>query len=103
MPVTFPTLDPDSGELIQVDYFTIGEVADMFHVSHSTVRRRIKSGEWSFFSPIPGAYFMSPAHVAEVVRRNTHPAEDPPPAIDGTPPPARLGTPMEDKDLEGLT
>lgn len=101
MPVPFPTLDPDTGTLVPTDYYTVGEVADLLHVSHSTVRRRIKAGDWSFFSPMTGAYFFSPAHVAEVMERQTHHAPELS-ECDATPPPPKLGTPLTDTDLEGI-
>lgn len=97
MPVSFPTRDPETGALVPTDYYPLGEVAELMHVSVTTVRRRIKEGEWSYFSPVPGSYYMSAAHVAEVIERNTHPARRP-----DTPEPPRLGLPVAPHDLEPI-
>jgi hypothetical protein len=105
MPTPFPELDPETGQLTTVDYYSVGEVAELFHQSHSTVRRRIKSGEWPYFEPVHGTYYLSPVHVAEVVRKLTHDAAEPCPEVDddaaGDGPP-RLGIPLSDTDLEGV-
>jgi len=102
MPTPFPELDPDSGTLVQVDYYAVGEVADMFHMSHSTVRRRIRAGEWPSFEPVNGTYYLSAHHVAEVVQLLTHAARPPVLAGDDDDPPPRLGIPLADTDLEGV-
>lgn len=98
MPVPFPTLNPDTGRLESMDYYTVGEVAELLHVSHSTVRRFILAGEWPHLT-IAHAHYMSAAHVAEVVAMNTHEAG---PAIPEPEGPPKLGTPLADRDLEGI-
>jgi len=98
MPVPFPTLDPETGELTQVDYFTLGEVAALLHVSHTTVRRRILADEWPHLT-IAQTHYMSAAHIAQVVDMHT---VEPAPAVPEDPRPPRLGTPLTDTDLEGL-
>lgn len=100
MPETFPTVDPDTGELVPVSYYSIEDISELLHMSESTIRRRIKSGEWDwYFEPLPGVYYMSPPMLAYVVESMTH--APPPPELDG-PPPRRLGTPLSDTDLEGM-
>jgi len=98
MPVSFPTLNPDTGELVPTDYYTVGEVAAMLHVSHSTVRRRILDREWPHLT-IAQAHYMSAEHVARVVAMHTVEPEPELPPNDGRP---KLGTPLTDKDLEGI-
>lgn len=102
MPVAYPSKDPETGELTEVDYFTVGEVAEMFHVSQATVRRRIKAGEWVVFEPVAGAYYMSPDHVAAVVESMTHTVGPPPPDVPEGGKPPRLGVPVDPTDLEGI-
>lgn len=98
MPVPFPTLDPETGELVPTDYYTVGEVAELFHVSHSTVRRMILDGKWPHLT-IAHSHYMSAAHVAEVVAMNTH---EPGPAVPELDRPPKLGIPLSDRDLEGI-
>lgn len=98
MPVDFPTLDPETGDLVPTPYYTVGEVAELLHVSHWTVRERIRRGEWPHLA-IASGHYLSAAMVAEVVESCTVPAR---PQVDDTPPPPRLGTPMTDQDLEGI-
>src|SRR5262245_2019923 len=98
VPVQFPTLDPATGELVPTDYYTVGEVAALLHVSHSTVRRRILAGEWPHLTIAQG-HFLSAEHIAAVVAMHTH---EPGPAVppgNGVP---KLGTPLSDTDLEGI-
>lgn len=102
MPTPFPTLDPESGTLVPVDYYSVGEVAEMFHMSQATVRRRIKAGEFTVFQPVPGAYYMTAEHVAEVVAARTGKVAPPPPDVPEGGPPPRLGIPVHDADLEGI-
>lgn len=99
MPVPFPTLDPATGELVTRDYFTIEEVAELLHMSPSTVRRRILDHAWPSLS-IAQSHYMSAEHVAAVVAMHT---VDPAPAVREDPAPPKLGTPLTDADLEGMT
>jgi AraC-like DNA-binding protein len=99
MPVPFPTLNPETGELVPTDYYTVGEVAALLHVSHTTVRRRILANEWPHLT-IAQAHYMSAEHVARVVAMHTVAPE---PAVGpDDPPPPKLGTPLSDRDLEGI-
>jgi hypothetical protein len=98
MPVSFPTMNPDTGELVPTDYYTVGEVAAMLHVSHSTVRRMILIGEWDHMT-LAHVHYMSAAHIAAVVDRATVEAR---PAIPETTEPPKLGVPLSDTDLEGI-
>lgn len=99
MPVQFPTLNPETGELVPTDYYTVGEVAEMLHVSHSTVRRRILAGEWPHLTIAQGHYMSAP-DVGWVVERNTVNPEPPPAPCNGSRP--ELGIPLSDTDLEGI-
>lgn len=99
MPEQFPTLDPATGELVDTTYYGIEEVAAMLHASPSVVRRRILAGEWPHLT-IARKHWMSAEDVAWVVADAT--VEPPPfPGVpEGGPP--KLGTPLTDKDLEGI-
>lgn len=99
MPESFPTLDPATGELVPVTYFDIDEAAEMLHVSPSTVRRKILSGEWPHLT-IARNHWMSVENIGWVVAEST---VDPPP-FPGIPTggPPKLGTPLTDRDLEGI-
>lgn len=98
MPVPFPTLDPETGELVTMPYWTVGEVAALLHVSHSTVRRRILADEWPHLT-IAQAHYMNARHVAAVVAMHT---VEPRPAVPEAEGPPKLGTPLSDTDLEGI-
>jgi AraC-like DNA-binding protein len=98
MPVLFPTLDPETGELADMTYYTLGEVAERLHVSHTTVRRRILAGDWPHLS-IAQQHYMSAEHVARVMAMST---VEPARAIPECEGPAKLGTPLADRDLEGI-
>lgn len=100
MPVSFPVLNPSTGQLDSQDFFTVGEVAELLHMSHSTVRRRIKSGRWPYFAPVPGAFYLSAQDVGYVVELLHH-HPDPGPC-DGHDTPPRLGIPLSDSDLEPM-
>jgi hypothetical protein len=92
-----------TGELVPTDYYNVGEVAEMLHVSHSTVRRRILEGDWPHLTIAQGHY-LNAEMVADVVAMHTSRpnavdkvAADPPPALS-----PRLGTPVDPEDLEGF-
>lgn len=99
MPVPFPTLNPDTGELETLDYYTVDEVAALLHVHANTVRRRINGGEWPHLTIAQG-HFLNAEQIAEVIALSTHKPAPDIPCRDGEPP--RLGVPLSDKDLEGL-
>lgn len=101
MPTDFPVLDPDSGTLVPVPHWTIGEVAAMFGISLSTARRRVKEGEWSTWEPMAGVHWMTAEQIAEARERRLHPAAPPPPP-DLPEAPRRLGTVVDPEDLEGI-
>jgi hypothetical protein len=46
MPENFPTWDEESRTLGQTEYFTLPEIAEMFHVSESAARRWITELGW---------------------------------------------------------
>jgi hypothetical protein len=100
MPTAYPVYDPDSGTLVEVDHYSVGEFAAMFHMSPATVRRRIKAGEWTVFEPLPGVYMFTPEQVAEARAGMTHRVEPPPPDLPKAP--TRLGVPVDPTDLEGI-
>jgi excisionase family DNA binding protein len=70
MPEQFPVVT-DSGEVSQVPYYTIDEVAEMFHTSRETIYKRMRDGEWPYIRVIQRVYF-SPAHIQEIIRKSTH-------------------------------
>lgn len=94
MPQTFPTYDPATDELVPREYWSITEVADMFHVNHSTVRRWLRDGSMPSLM-IASTYYMSAAMIGEWMDSRTTDTRPP----DETPPP-RLGTPVSDAELE---
>jgi hypothetical protein len=101
MPHSFPVLDPETGGLVMTDHWTLAEVADMFGLSVTTARRRVRQGEWTVWEPIQGAYFMTAEHIAEAKERATHHAAPPTPTVPEAPPP-RLGVPVNPCDMEGM-
>lgn len=101
MPHPFPVQDPETGALVMIDHWTLAEVATMFDISVSTARRRVRSGEWTVWEPIQGAYFMTAEHIAEARERRTRRAVPPTPAVPEAPPP-RLGVPVNPADLEPM-
>jgi len=101
MPHAFPVLNPETGQLDMVDHFNLAEVADMFEISVSTARRRVKTGEWTVWEPIPGVFWMTAEHIAEARERRTrHAVPSLPTAPEAGPP--RLGVPVAAHDLEGM-
>jgi hypothetical protein len=100
MPIPFPSRDPEGGPTVQEDYWTVDELADMFHMSAATVRRRIRSGEWEVFEPVARTYYMNAAQVAAAMAAMTHRVEPDPPDLPEAP--TRLGVPVADTDLEGI-
>ena len=100
MPTPYPVLDPDSGTLVEVDHYSVGEFADMFHMSATTVRRRIRAGEWVVFEPLPGVYMFTAEQVAAARAAMTHRVEPPRPDLPEAP--RRLGVPVDDSDMEGI-
>lgn len=101
MPHAFPVLNPETGQLEMVDHFNLAEVADMFEISVSTARRRVKSGEWTVWEPIPGVFWMTPQQIAEARDRRIRRALPPTPTVPEAHPP-RLGVPVHPHDLEGM-
>lgn len=101
MPYPFPVRDPDSGELVMTDHWTLAEVAQMFGVSLSTARRRVREGEWTVWEPIQGVYYMTAEFIAEAKERRTRHAVPPQPTAPEAGPP-RLGAPVQSCDLENM-
>jgi hypothetical protein len=95
---TVTTYDVERGTWVEVDYYSVPEVAAKLAVSESTIRRLIRVGVAHPY-PATGAQHFSAADVAafyqalqglEVVHEDhEHPA-------------AELGRPVSDTDLEGL-
>lgn len=56
-PINFPRKDKRTGELVDVRYWSVWEVAEMLHVSPTTVRRRANAGIWPHFHPGRAVYF----------------------------------------------
>jgi hypothetical protein len=95
MPTVFPTLDPETGELVDVTYWFAAEVAPRLHVSVRTLERRCQEGKWPHLKVV-GTYYFSAAHVARIVDLLTVDPDRP------GPPPRRLGVVVDDDDQEGL-
>lgn len=97
MPVQFPTADPnDPTTLRTLDYYSVDEVADMLHLSTSTVRARLASGAWPCLDLGVHRRFLSAEHIATIMELSTRGVAD---AMDAPP---RIGTPVTDADTEGL-
>lgn len=65
MPVIFTRFD-DDGQPIEDERFTADEAADMLNVSVSTLRRRIRAGEWPATRPTKTLIYLSKADVNEI-------------------------------------
>lgn len=101
MPVTIPTLDPSTGELVDREYWDMAEVAAMLHVSTTTVRRFVLAGDWPSLK-LGRAHWLSAEHIGWIVDQGT---TDPPPfpgIPDAADRPPVLGIPLADSDLEGI-
>ena len=98
MPTSFPTLDPDSGELVDTTYWFAAEVAPRLHVSVRTLERRCQQKKWPCLK-VAGTYYFSAADIAAIVDLQRV-VPDPP--DQAQPPPRRLGVVMDDDDLDGL-
>lgn len=99
MPTPYPEYDEATNTLVQVDYWTVGEVAAMFHMAEATVRRRVRAEGWDVFHPLPGLIMFSAKQIAEAKATMTGPLtnghhRDIPEG--GT----RLGVPVDPTDLE---
>lgn len=75
MPEQFPVLT-DSGEIDTRPFYTVDEVADLFHTTKNTVYARMRSGEWPYIRIVRTVYF-GPAEIQTIIERSTH--------ADGTP------------------
>lgn len=90
MPITFPTLDENTGELREVTYYYMHEAAALLHVRRATLSANLRDGTWPSLN-IGSHYYMSAAHVARVVEIESHDPDD-------MPPPPKLGTVVDDDD-----
>jgi hypothetical protein len=94
MPHTFPTLDPDTGALVDVEYFSIREVAERLHMSRARAYDAFKADAWPHLL-VAGKAYLSSADLVTVVggmRRNDGPAGIPEDS------PTDLGTPLPDDE-----
>lgn len=106
MPVTYTEWDEETSTWVEVPYYSVAEVADMWRMSESTVRRRMKTGGWEVFTPLGtdrmGVHLMNPKQIAAALDTMKGPignGHDPDIAEGG---PARLGVPVDPADLEGF-
>lgn len=102
MPTPYTEFDPETGTLVEVPYYTLGEVAAMWHMSEATVRRRVKREGWDVFHPLPGLYLMNARQIGAAKATMTGPVSNGhhPDVPEGGP--ARLGVPVNPADLEGF-
>lgn len=100
MPTPYPEYDETTNTLVMVDYWSVGEVAAMFHMSGATVRRRVRAEGWDVFHPLPGVIMFSAKQVAEAKATMTGPITNGhhPDIPEGKAP--RLGVPVDPTDLE---
>lgn len=111
MPIEIPSRTPaeDPADVATVQYWSAAEVADLFHVSANTVRRRCQTHEWPHLR-LPTSsgrgrwsYWLSAEDIAAVVEL-LH--VDPLPGVllpEEPPPPApRLGLVMDEADAEEI-
>lgn len=69
-PIVFPHIDPTTGELVDVEYFSVWEVADRLHVSARTVQRRVHASKWPHLR-VQGRIYMNGAQIARAVELMT--------------------------------
>lgn len=103
MPVTFPTYDRQSGQLRDVEYYSLDELADMLHMAPATAYNRAMKDKWPCLRTNQGRRWYSPEDIGailDMMRENDRPPED-----DGT----ALGIPIppdpwlrEDTDPGGV-
>jgi hypothetical protein len=97
MPVSFPIRDTETGALVDVEFFTLPEVADRLHMSLTTVKEYLRADKWPYLR-VGRSRFMSAEDIARAVESGRH---DPDRIPEATGRPA-LGIPISDTDLEGL-
>jgi hypothetical protein len=95
MPVDFPRLDADTGELVQVKHYTVDEVAAMLHASSNTVRRHCYDDSWPHVR-IARHTYMTAEHVERIMELHTVDPDELPEL------PTRLGIVTDPSELEGL-
>lgn len=95
MPTVFPTLDPETGDLVDTTYWFAAEVAPRLHVSVRTLERRCQEGVWPHLKVV-GTYYFSAEDIARIVELQRVDPDTP------TRPPRRLGVVLDDDDVEGL-
>lgn len=98
MPTVFPTLDEETGELVDVTYWFSAEVAPRLHVSVRTLERRCQEGKWPHLKVV-GTYYFSAEDIARIVElQRVDPARDHRHSHHRP----RLGVVLDDDDVEGL-
>lgn len=98
MPVKFPEFNPVTGELVEVDYFTAPELADMLHITGRTVTERARLDEWPHLKVGRTAYFNA-VQVGGIMGL----MKVDPPAIPEPPGPPRLAVPEDPDDTAPVT
>lgn len=103
MPTHFPTMDNDTGELVDVTYYYASEAATRLHVTVRTLQRRCQQGRWPHLK-VSGTYYFSAAHIAAIVRIQTLDVHQVNGHTTGAQPPSppRLGVVMDNDELDGL-
>lgn len=97
MPVSYPHYDPETDRLVDHTYYTVSEVADLLHLSPSTVRQRIRDGVYDALKTGHGS-FMDAAMIGEAVRlMRTNGA-----GLDLDLEPPTIGRPVSDPDTESV-
>jgi hypothetical protein len=98
MPDLYLRRDPDTGESIQVPYYDVDETAELLHVAAATVRRKARRSEWPHENPTGRRPIFTLDHIERIHELST---VDPDAIPEGSRP-TRLGTPVDDEDLEGV-
>lgn len=95
MTIKFPHKDSITGELVEVDYWTLAEVAPMLHTAPATVRAKCRAREWPHLE-VGGRFYFNANQIAAIVDLHTVHHDDPEPPL-----PLRLGVAVDDDDLPG--
>jgi predicted DNA-binding transcriptional regulator AlpA len=93
MPITIATYRDETDALVETEYWDVGEVSDLIHVSRSTIYRKLREGVWPCVrlgaKPYMSAWMIGAA-VDQMTQRVGEIPQDPP----------RLGTPVAPAEIE---
>ena len=97
MPETFPHRNDETGELIDVTYYTPAEIAKMLHISRRQVWANCASGRWPHLR-MQRRYFLNAEQVNRVIEILTHDPDE----LPEWEPPRSLGVVINPDEIEGV-